>query len=83
MPPAAGVPCWRRRIERGCDMSNLEKTVIKTFLEMAESLKNGSYGVRPKIALTGMGGEHGEENAVAAAQMAAKRGMDVYYIGTL
>lgn len=64
-------------------MSNLEKTIAKTFLEMAEGLENGSYGVRPKIALTGMGSEHGEENAIAAAQMAAKRGVDVYYIGTL
>lgn len=64
-------------------MSNLEKTIAKTFLEMAEGLENGSYGVRPKIALTGMGSEHGEENAMAAAVMAAKRGVDVYYIGTL
>lgn len=64
-------------------MSNLEKTIAKAFLEMAEGLENGSYGVRPKIALTGMGSEHGEENAMAAAKMAAARGVDVYYIGTL
>ena len=64
-------------------MSNLEKTIAKTFLEMAEGLENGAYGIRPKIALTGMGSEHGEENAMAAALMAAKRGVDVYYIGTL
>lgn len=64
-------------------MNNLQKTIAKTFLEMAEGLESGSYGVRPKIALTGMGSEHGEENAMAAAQMAAKRGVDVYYIGTL
>ncbi|MBU5626226.1 glycine reductase [Oscillibacter sp. MSJ-2] len=64
-------------------MSNLEKTIAKAFLEMAEGLENGSYGVRPKIALTGMGSEHGEENAMAAAKMAAGRGVDVYYIGTL
>lgn len=64
-------------------MSNLEKTIAKAFLEMAEGLENGSYGTRPRIALTGMGSEHGEENAMAAAQMAAKRGVDVYYIGTL
>lgn len=64
-------------------MSNLEKTIAKAFLEMAEGLENGSYGTRPKIALTGMGSEHGEENAMAAARMAAKRGVDVYYIGTL
>ncbi|MCI2059152.1 MAG: glycine reductase [Oscillibacter sp.] len=64
-------------------MSKLEKTIAKTFLEMAQGLESGSYGVRPKIALTGMGSEHGEENAMAAAKMAAQRGVDVYYIGSL
>ena len=64
-------------------MSNLEKTIAKAFLEMAEGLETGSFGPRPKIALTGMGSEHGEENAMKAAQMAAARGVDVYYIGTL
>ena len=64
-------------------MSNLEKTIAKAFMEMAEGLETGSFGPRPKIALTGMGSEHGEENAMQAARMAAKRGVDVYYIGTL
>lgn len=64
-------------------MSKLEKTIAKAFLEMAEGLETGSFGPRPKIALTGMGSEHGEENAMQAALMAAKRGVDVYYIGTL
>ena len=64
-------------------MSNLEKTIAKAFLEMAEGLETGNFGARPKIALTGMGSEHGEENAMAAAVMAAKRGVDVYYIGSL
>lgn len=64
-------------------MSNLEKTIANAFLEMANGLENGNYGARPKIALTGMGSEHGEKNAMAAAKMAAARGVDVYYIGTL
>ena len=64
-------------------MSNLEKTIARAFLEMADGLETGSFGPRPKIALTGMGSEHGEANAMAAAQMAAKKGVDVYYIGTL
>ena len=64
-------------------MSKLEKTIAKAFLEMAEGLETGSFGPRPRIALTGMGSEHGEANAMQAAQMAAKRGVDVYYIGTL
>ena len=64
-------------------MANVEKMIAETFLEMAQGLESGSYGKRPKIALTGMGSEHGEENAMEAALMAAKDGVDVYYIGSL
>ena len=64
-------------------MVNIEKVIANTFLEMAQGLETGSFGRRPKIALTGMGSEHGEENSIAAAKMAADRGVDVYYIGTL
>lgn len=64
-------------------MSNIETIIAKTFLRMAEGLESGSFLEKPKIALTGMGGEHGEENAMEAARMAAERGVDVYYIGTL
>ena len=64
-------------------MANLEKTIAKTFMEMAQGLETGSFGPRPKIALTGMGSEHGEENAMRAAVMAAKKGVDVIYIGSL
>ena len=62
---------------------NIQKMIAETFLEMAQGIESGSYGKRPKIALTGMGSEHGEENSMAAALMAAKDGIDVYYIGTL
>lgn len=61
----------------------IEKLIAETFLEMAEGLETGSFGKKPKIALTGMGSEHGEENAMAAALDAAKSGVDVYYIGSL
>lgn len=64
-------------------MANVETIIAKSFLKMAEGLENGSFADRPKIVLTGMGSEHGEENAMAAAKMAAARGVDVYYIGTL
>lgn len=62
---------------------NIQKMIAETFLEMANGIESGSYGKRPKIALTGMGSEHGEENSMQAALMAAKDGVDVYYIGTL
>ena len=64
-------------------MKNVETIIAETFLEMAAGLESGSYGKKPKIALTGMGSEHGEENSIKAAVMATKRGIDVYYIGNL
>ena len=62
---------------------NIQKLIAETFLEMANGLESGSYGKKPKIALTGMGSEHGEENSMQAAVMVAAEGIDVYYIGTL
>ena len=53
-------------------MKHLEQAIARTFLQMAEGLETGSFGTRPKIALTGMGSEHGEKNAMEAALMAAK-----------
>lgn len=64
-------------------MGSIEKIIAQSFLKISEGLETGAFMDRPKIALTGMGSEHGEENAMAAAKMAAKRGVDVYYIGTL
>ena len=63
--------------------NNIEKMIATTFMEMAEGLETGSFGKKPKIALTGMGSEHGEANAMEAAVAAAKEGIDVYNIGTL
>ncbi|NCB04047.1 MAG: glycine reductase [Clostridia bacterium] len=63
--------------------NNVEKIIAKTFAEMAEGLETGSFGKRPRIALTAMGSEHGEENALAGALLAAKHGVDVVLIGTI
>ena len=63
--------------------NNIERMIADTFMEMAQGLETGSFGKRPKVALTGMGSEHGEENSMKAAVEAAKDGIDVYYIGTL
>ena len=40
-------------------MANIEKMIASTFMEIAQGLETGSFGKRPKIALTGMGSEHG------------------------
>ena len=61
----------------------VKSMIAQTFLDMADALESGRMGGRPKIALTGMGSEHGEENTMQGAVLAAKQGVDVYYIGTL
>ena len=63
--------------------NKIEKMVAATFEEIAEGLETGNFGKKPRIALTGMGSEHGEENAMEAAAAASKEGIEVYYIGTL
>lgn len=63
-------------------MSTLKEQIAKAFMAMAEGLESGQFGEKPKVALTGMGSEHGEANSMQAAVMAAKSGVDVYYIGT-
>ena len=55
-------------------MSELKQIIGRTFMELAEGLETGSFGKKPRIALTGLGSEHGEENAMAAARAAAKEG---------
>lgn len=62
---------------------NVNKLIASTFLEIAEGLETGSFGSKPKIALTGLGSELGEENALEGAVRAARSGVEVYFIGTL
>ena len=62
---------------------NIEGIIAQTFLDIANGLETGSFGKRPKIALTGMGSEHGEENSMAGALMAQAKGIDVVYIGSI
>ena len=35
--------------------NNIERMIADTFMEMAQGLETGSFGKRPKVALTGMG----------------------------
>ena len=35
--------------------NSIERMIADTFMEMAQGLETGSFGKRPKVALTGMG----------------------------
>lgn len=61
----------------------VQAMIQETFLEMAQALESGHLGGQPKIALTGIGSELGEENALQGALLAARQGVDVVYIGSL
>lgn len=63
--------------------TTVQAMIRDTFLEMAEALESGHLGGRPKIALTGIGSELGEDNALQGALLAARQGVDVVYIGSL
>lgn len=62
--------------------SNVEKTIAKIFNEMADGVLTGQMGKIPKIALTGIGSELGEEEVMQGAVLAAAHGIEVHYIGT-
>lgn len=64
-------------------MDKIKQQIAATFLELAEGLESGSFGPKSKIAITGLGSEHGEENIMQAALMAARDGIEVFFIGTL
>ena len=63
-------------------MQEVNRILKETFLDMAAMLEGGKTGRRPKVAVTGIGSEHGEENVMAAAEAAARKGVEVLYIGT-
>jgi len=59
----------------------VEKIIADTFLDLASALETGAFGT-VKIVLTAMGSEHGEENMIQGAKIAATRGIEVIYAGT-
>jgi len=59
----------------------VEKMIADTFMNIASALETGSFG-QAKIVLTGLGSEHGEDNMIKGAAMAAARGVNVIYAGS-
>jgi len=55
--------------------------IADTFMNIATALETGSFG-QAKIILTGTGSEHGEDNMIRGAELAAKKGIHVIYTGT-
>jgi glycine reductase len=61
---------------------SVEQMIAQTFLALADSLERGGNAPRVRIALTGIGSEHGEETVLEGALAAEKKGIHVVYIGS-
>lgn len=62
-------------------MENIKKIIADTFNELANGLETGRLGTA-KVAVVGLGSEHGEANVLEGAMLAALTGLEVFYIGT-
>lgn len=61
----------------------VNQIIGKIFNEISDTLISGQYGKKPKVLITSMGSEHGEENILQAALKAKKSGIDISLIGTV
>ncbi|HHU12163.1 MAG TPA: glycine reductase [Clostridiaceae bacterium] len=61
---------------------DIQAQIADLFNEMATGLETGSFGKKPRIVVTGLGSEHGEDNVLAGCRAGAASGIDVIYLGT-
>ena len=63
--------------------NSVKQMIGKTFMEIADAIQTGQFGGKVKVGLTTLGSEHGVENLVKGAELAAKNAMnfDILLIG--
>lgn len=54
-------------------MENVKAMIGEVFNEVADAIMTGNFGSRVKVGLTTLGSEHGTEELVRGAEMAAKK----------
>lgn len=60
----------------------VKQTIGKVFNQLADSLLSGEYSQNPKVAITGLGSEHGEDEIFKGAINASKFGIEPLVIAT-
>lgn len=64
------------------EMKEVKKILGNTLLEIASAIETGSFGKSVKVGITTMGSEHGIDNIVKGAELAAKTAdFDIVLIG--
>ncbi len=56
---------------------NVKKILGNAFMDLATAIETGNFGSKAKVGITTFGSEHGPENLIKGAEMAAKRLSDV------
>lgn len=56
---------------------NVKKILGNAFMDIATAIETGNFGSKAKVGLTTFGSEHGQENLIRGAEMAARRLSDV------
>ena len=64
-------------------MDHIKRDIADIFTELANGLETGQLGKATKVAVIGPGSELGEENVMEGCKIAAARGIDVLYLGTI
>lgn len=60
----------------------VNQIIGKVFNQLADTLISGEYGQKPRVIVTALGSEHGEENIITAALNANRNGADTTVIAT-
>ena len=55
---------------------SVKQMIGKTFMEIADAIQTGQFGSRVKVGLTTLGSEHGMDNLLKGAELAAKSASD-------
>lgn len=65
--------------------NNVQKTIANVFDEIAQGLEDGNFGSRPRVGVTLLNSEHGEEEVLRGAELAQANdpSIQVVVIGTL
>ncbi|MFD1417916.1 glycine/sarcosine/betaine reductase complex component C subunit alpha [Companilactobacillus keshanensis] len=65
--------------------NNVQNTIAEVFDEIAQGLEDGNFGSRPRVGVTLLGSEHGEEEVLRGAELAQANdpSIEVVVIGTL
>ncbi|WP_125708909.1 glycine/sarcosine/betaine reductase complex component C subunit alpha [Companilactobacillus zhongbaensis] len=65
--------------------NNVQNTIADVFDEIAQGLEDGNFGSRPRVGVTLVGSEHGEEEVLRGAELAQANdpSIQVVALGTL